>query len=183
MTILVVCFLSVEVIPSTSKVRSYVFKDSGRNLSQHGVSQLLFVQHTKDSLWVVQPYSIKLKDPYMAIFYAFIPGLVIHGSGHFYAGKTETGFWLLGAEVAGVSIVYVSALAGYAASEAGRISEVAEFGAIGGLLLFVGSWVYDVVKSPLVVKEQNQKLLQRRQGQLNLKIKDGSLKVVVACPF
>ncbi len=181
LTMLLVCFLWAITYPST--IQAYVSKNGLINPNQQRYSGFLFAPQMGDSVKVARADSIKLKDPKMAVLYSVIPGILVHGSGHFYAGKTKTGYWLLGAEVAGAAIVYVSVLAGYAASEAGEVGTVAGFGVLGGGLLFVGSWVYDVVKSPIAVKKQNEELLQRRHSGLRLQIKDEKLKLVVTWRF
>jgi hypothetical protein len=191
LTILLIAFmvslsnhcLLAQTSPSINKLQSYVFKNRSTNLSPSGYANFLSVRQWNDSNKVVSSDSIKLKSPWIALGIAVVPGVIVHGSGHFYAGKTKSGFWLLGAEVAGASIVYVSVLAGYAASEAGETGTEAGFGVFGGLLLFVGSWVYDVVRSPMVVKKQNEELLQRRHSELKLQIKDENLKLVVIWGF
>jgi hypothetical protein len=53
--------------------------------------RLLFAQQTQDSTKLQTPPSFKLKSPYMAVFYSVIPGTVLHGAGHVYAGKIGTG--------------------------------------------------------------------------------------------
>jgi len=117
---------------SATHLRTYVSTKGSLILQQEKSSSFFFAQQMEDSIKVGGVDSIKLKDPNKAIFYSFIPGIIVHGSGHFYVGKTKTGFLLLGAEVASAAIVYVSVLAGYAASEAGETGTVAGFGVLGG---------------------------------------------------
>ncbi len=180
LTILLVCFLWAKTYPSTSKVQTYVSRDGSINLALDQSSSFLFAQQMEDTIKVEKVDSIILKDPKRAIFYAFIPGILVHGSGHFYAGKTKTGFWLLGAEVVGAYLVFTAALAEFPEGEYDPNDELWGF---GGLVLFVGSWVYDVVKSPLVVKKQNEELLQRKHSELKFQITDESLKLVIKWRF
>lgn len=180
---LLICFLWTKTYPSTCKVQAHVSKSGSLILQQEKSSSFFFAQRMEDSIKVGGVDSRKLKDPNKAILYAFIPGIIVHGSGHFYVGKTKTGFLLLGAEVAGACIVVVSGLAGFAAAESGEHSTEAELGAFGGLMLFVGSWAYDVLMSPIVVKKQNKELLQRRPVHLSLQTKNESLKLVVTWRF
>jgi hypothetical protein len=42
------------------------------------------------------------KSPLIALEIAFFPGVIIHGAGHFYAGKPKTGSLLLVGELVGV---------------------------------------------------------------------------------
>jgi len=178
---LLICFLWTKTYPSTCKVQAYVSTSGSLILQEEKSSSFFFPQQIKgDSIRVPTLDSLKLKDPDMAIFYAFIPGIVIHGSGHFYAGKTKTGFWLLGAEVVGAYLVFTAALAELPGGEYDPDDELWGF---AGLLLFVGSWVYDVVKSPIVVKKQNKELLQKRQSLLNLQMKNESLRLILVSRF
>jgi hypothetical protein len=55
----------------------------------------------------------------LAITASFVPGLVVHGSGHFVSGQTRTGFVLLGAEGVGLGLA-IGGLAGTAATGATR---------------------------------------------------------------
>ena len=177
---LLICFLWTKTYPSTCKVQPYVSTSGSLILQQEKSSSFFFAQQMEDSIKLGGLDSMKLKDPNKAIFYAFIPGILIHGSGHFYAGKTKTGFWLLGAEVVGAYLVFTAALAELPGGEYDPDDELWGF---AGLLLFVGSWVYDVVKSPIVVKKQNKELLQKRQSLLNLQMKNESLRLILVSRF
>jgi len=177
---LLICCLWTKTYPSTCRVQPYVCKSGSLVLQHEECSRFFCAQQSEDSIKVVALESLKLKSPYMAIFYAFIPGIVIHGSGHFYVGKTKTGFWLLGAEVVGAYLVFTAALAELPGGEYDPDDELWGF---AGLLLFVGSWVYDVVKSPIVVKKQNKELLQKRQSLLNLQMKNESLRLILVSRF
>jgi len=55
----------------------------------------------------------------LSVTASFVPGLVVHGSGHFVAGQTRTGFVLLGAEGVGLGLA-IGGLAGTAATGATR---------------------------------------------------------------
>jgi hypothetical protein len=172
-------FFAVRACASTDKIQTYVSKSGLISSPQCGYSGLLFAQQMEDSIRAKQVDSIKLKDPKMAVFYAFIPGIVVHGSGHFYARKTKTGFLLLGAEVVGVSLVGWSAFA----TAMGGYDPGVELLGFGGLMLFVGSWVYDVVGSPIAVVKTNKNLFQGNHSGLKLQIKDENLKLVVIWRF
>jgi hypothetical protein len=190
--LLVICFLSAKTYPSTNKTQTYVSKiglpfREARSVSslQSEYSGLLFAQQMENSIRVKQVDSIKLKDPKMAVFYAIIPGVVVHGSGHFYAGRTKTGLLLLETEVAGTGLVFLAGLAGFAESEGGESSIDPELWGFAGLLLFVGSWVYDVVMSPIAVKKENQKLLGKKSANLKFEFdhKYDAIKVVLVRQF
>lgn len=55
----------------------------------------------------------------LSITASFVPGLVVHGSGHFVAGQTRTGLVLLGAEGVGIGLA-IGGLAGTAITGATR---------------------------------------------------------------
>ena len=188
LSILLICLLSAKTYPSTNKTQTYVSKTGlpfreARSVSslQSECSGLLFAQQMEDSIRVQSPDSIKLKDPKMAVFYAIIPGIVVHGSGHFYAGKKRTGFLLLGAEAVGSVLIFTAI--GFAFRNPGQHLLETDLLAWTGVFLFVGSWGYDIVMSPLVVKKQNQQLLERRHSNLELEITDENLKLVVKWRF
>jgi hypothetical protein len=101
----------------------------------------------------------------MAIFYSIIPGIFIHGSGHFYAGKTNTGTLLFGAEAAGVLITYLGFLSSFRGIEN---QDDTDLMGLVGVVLFAGSWVYDVIGSPIAVRKQNRKLIQNSNTELKL---------------
>jgi hypothetical protein len=102
----------------------------------------------------------KLKSPTTALVIALVPGSVVHGAGHFYAGKTKTAFVLFGAEIIGAGMAFLGGAVSSAPHDTGGESgSGGDAVLILGLGLFVGSWMYDVMQSPLVVKNQNDKLL------------------------
>lgn len=112
---------------------------------------------------VNEPKPVKLKSPTTALVIALVPGSVVHGAGHFYAGKTGTAFGLFGAEIIGAGLIYAGVLGSIFEGMEGSEKRGGEDAAlIIGLGLFAGSWVYDVIASPLVVKNQNDKILGKR---------------------
>jgi TM2 domain-containing membrane protein YozV len=174
LTIFFIWFLPVKTYPSATE--SYV--------SKNYYSALSLAEQTNDSVMVTNVHFKKPKSPWIALGIAFVPGVIVHGAGHFYAGRIKTGFLLLGTEVVGISLVGVGAIAGFAEAMGGEpTSDDAELWAFGGLILFVGSWVYDVVASPITVKKQNKELLQRRQGKLKFQIKEDTPRFVIIYNF
>ena len=103
------------------------------------------------------PESLKLKDPNVAAFYALVPGFFFHGAGHFYAGKSGTGLALLGVEMLSIASFYLYGLASLPDGSSDNFTGQAVFlsMAVG---LFLGSWYYDIEKTPQAVKEYNEKL-------------------------
>ena len=86
---------------STGNAQTYVSRSGYMNLGVGRPSSFLLARQMEDSVTVHSLDSLRLKDPNMALLYAVIPGVLIHGSGHIYAGKTGTGAALLGAGVVG----------------------------------------------------------------------------------
>jgi len=85
----------------------------------------------------------------------FTPGLLLHGSGNYYAGSYVTGGLLTATEIAG--LFFIVASAGGFADELGyednreRVQNI-------GLGLFLGSWAADILTTPLMVKRHNDRL-------------------------
>jgi len=128
-------FLSVRTYASTS-TQSYFFKNSVIKSLQPRYSSILFTQQTQDSISVEKDYSVKLKDPNMALLYAFIPGIVVHGAGHFYADKPAAGLVLLGVE--GIGLLFV-VRESFSQSENNYYSGGSGFNVVAGITLFFGS--------------------------------------------
>jgi len=106
----------------------------------------------------------KSKSPATALVIALVPGAVVHGAGHFYAGKTKTAIGLFGAEIIGGVLVFFGALGsslqsdteGESGSNAGPIVLFL------GLGLLVGSWIYDIAESPAVISRQNDQTPEKK---------------------
>ncbi|MCJ7457571.1 MAG: hypothetical protein MUP17_01095 [candidate division Zixibacteria bacterium] len=109
---------------------------------------------------VVERKPAKLKSPTKALVIALVPGSVVHGAGHFYAGKTKTAFVLFGAEIIGAGMAFFGAAGWSVQGDTGGDGSLAGPVVLFlGLGLFTGSWIYDVAVSPSVVKNQNDKIL------------------------
>jgi TM2 domain-containing membrane protein YozV len=174
LAIFFICFLSAETYPSTNRTQTYV--------SKSGCPALLFAQQTNDSVKVDKFQSRKSKSPWIALGIALVPGVAIHGAGHFYAGKPTTGFLLLGAEGIGAYVVFLSAIASFPEGEGG---EDADLWGLVGFVLFAGSWVYDVVGSPITVMMENKNLRLRKSPNMKFEFndKDDSIKIVLIRQF
>jgi hypothetical protein len=96
-----------------------------------------------------EPY--KDKNPTVAFGLGLVPGFAIHGLGHFYIGKGKTGSLLLLIET--ISIVMSGASVDV--NEDGRDTSN-KFVGNYGLLLFMGSWVYDFVAAPVKAVKMNK---------------------------
>jgi len=81
-----------------------------------------------------------LKSPTTALVIALVPGSVVHGAGHFYAGKTGTALGLFGAEIIGAGLIYAGVLGSIFEGMEGSENRGGEDAAlIVGLSLFAGS--------------------------------------------
>lgn len=169
LTLVLVCLLWTKTNAETSKVQTYVFRVSSINMLQPEYRMFLLAQQMEDTIKGHMSDSLKLKDPNMAIFYAFIPGIVVHGSGHFYAGRKVTGWILVGGEILSLGMCTYAVGAGLGESMSGSSSNINDdIAAILGGTLFFGTWIYDLIGAPLAVQKDNQNLLQK--NNISLKI-------------
>jgi len=130
----------------------------------------------------------KLKSPTKALVIALVPGSVVHGAGHFYAGKTKTAIGLFGAEILGAGLTLVGMLGSmFEGMEGSEKSGGEDAALIIGIGLFAGSWIYDVVASPFEVKNQNDKILGKKPfpDELNMEFdkRDQQIKCLMVKHF
>ena len=78
---------------------------------------------------------------------AVFPGVALHGLGHWYVGDGPTALRLLLAEVVGVALIAGSEIMGAATNDSGELGAPRQLLTHAGGLLFVGSWVADIVGS------------------------------------
>ncbi len=113
---------------------------------------------------------VKHKSPALAGGLAFIPGIVVHGTGHFYAGHWMKGLGLLTIEAASIAVIYGQANDAIKAVDAmnansknGQISmDVSQaYSTLGivmvGTMAFLYSWFDDMAGAPIAAKEYNRK--------------------------
>lgn len=129
----------------------------------------------------------KTKDPGLAMSLATLPGIAIHGSGHMYAGRPVTSIFLLLAEAGGIYMAYRGSSDVYnivsenlendksTAEVIESLSDTSQIShgiglAVGGLMLFLSSWLYDATGSPIVVEEYNAKIKQTESPKVNAKL-------------
>lgn len=147
---------------STYNQETYVSRKHWENLRLRHSRNYFFAQQTEDTTTTKTTESLKLKNPNVAFFYAFVPGFFVHGAGHFYAGERKTGWILVAGEVVGLGIITFSGLVGFAEAMGGGTSTSPDMLALTGTLIFIGTWVYDLIGAPLAVKKNNQILLQKQ---------------------
>ena len=165
LTILLVCFLCAKTYSSTNEPETCVSRSGLKNSPQPGNSTFLLAQRTKDSVKTESLGSIKSRDPKRAVFYAIIPGVLVHGAGHFYAGKYTTGVISLGSEVIGGSLLFIGGLSGLEKTSATMTGALLM---LAGGVLFVGSWAYDLIAAPAAVRKENEELLEKKSVALKL---------------
>jgi hypothetical protein len=160
---LILLFTSVlpaDALPSTDRVETYVSQNDSPLVAWDGPSDLLVAQHHEDSITVSREVYGRRKDPGKALLYALLPGLVVHGAGHFYAGDKTAGWALVGGEVLGLCLI---AYAAGARSDykplSSDLDDEAETIGYFGAGLFVGTWIYDVIGAPLAVQRENREFL------------------------
>ena len=175
-----VLIISTDVFGNSSKFG--FLADSSQNLN----SLRFFYAQNQNAVDTGSSKSLKntnlrLKDPNKALLYAIFPGFFVHGTGHFYAGKTKTGFLLLGIELLSFAILVEAASLDWAEAETGAkqpIDPGVPFAI--GTALFLGSWLYDLFRSPVEVKKRNGELLKSGHINIEFKLKEKSfcLKLV-----
>jgi len=99
---------------------------------------------------------------------AFFPGVLAHGTGHFYAGRPVTGALLVVAEALGVYLAYTGAMDIRRGLEAfdpddptfegdtGTLSQGIGLAA-GGAMIFLTSWFFDLSGAPIAAGEEAAK--------------------------
>ncbi len=104
------------------------------------------------------------KLPGVASGLAVAPGVLVHGSGHFYAGRPLTGAVLVAAEAVSLYMVYRGVRDIYSQVDAIDFDTFSNFDgnsgqisnglglAAGGLMIFLASWLYDITGSAQAVE-------------------------------
>jgi hypothetical protein len=181
---IVILLLLLDVCPA-SNTQSYLFKNSVLKSQPTQYAPFLLSQHSQDSTAGKRVSSLRLKDPRMAVFYSFIPGIVFHGAGHIYAGKIGTGLLLFGSEIVGGGLLTIGAIGvAFSQDEYGESAWKPGYVLIAtGTFLFLGSWFYDLIGSPLAVNKQNQILMQKKNTELKFQLKDKDLRLAIVWHF
>jgi hypothetical protein len=87
---------------------------------------------------------------------AIFPGLLIHGSGHFYAKDQNTGYILLSAEIVSLLLMTISVSEIISPVEKDQSFNVTQVIFYTGLTVFGGTWLYDLIFSSGAVQKYNQ---------------------------
>jgi hypothetical protein len=190
-SLLITCSLHINSLGSTNTVKTFVSNGNLKKAELTSVSILFYAQKIEnsagdsvlDSIPTFHPDLKKRKEPFKAFIYALGPGAIVHGAGHFYAGETSMGFVLLGSEMVGGVLLLAGVASGWEGG--GNQGPTREGFPIffAGAALFFGSWIYDMIKSPLIVQQQNQELLKAKQTSLRFRIRDGDLRILTVWQF
>ena len=105
---------------------------------------------------ILAKYNSEKKGYIWPVAASLIPGILIHGSGHFAAGAKETGYYLLLLEF--VSFGFMATM------EYDKPANI--LGSIG-TCLFLGTYIYDVAATPFVVNRYNKNLKQKYKLSLS----------------
>jgi multisubunit Na+/H+ antiporter MnhB subunit len=160
LTLLLACVLPAKALQLADHVQTYVSESDSTDAAWDGPSSFLLAQHREDSIIVSREASGKLKDPGKALIYALLPGLVVHGAGHFYAGDRTAGWALVGGEVFGLCLIaYALGVRSDHEPPASDMNDQAGTIGVFGTAFFVGTWIYDVIGAPLAVQRENRELL------------------------
>jgi len=109
-------------------------------------------------------------DRTVALGLALVPGAVVHGSGHFYLGDSETGYRLLAGEGLGLGLTALG-LTGLALTGASRktIAPLAWL-TMDGFGLFAMSWMSDIYGSVVAPDERGMPPLELSPLELSVGI-------------
>lgn len=99
---------------------------------------------------------IEARHPSKALGKAFWPGILLHGSGHRYAGDNDSFVSLAGAELFGVVVGGFGANELLGPSKAGEHKDTALALAIGGGAIFGLTWLWDLAFAPGAARKFNQ---------------------------
>jgi hypothetical protein len=116
------------------------------------------VKHTTTpSNWLeetyITPEAVEVKtliaplSPSTAFFRALNPGILIHGSGHFYAKDTNMGMSLLSGEIVSLIVMGISLAEIMQPADNDESYTVSKVVMYCGVALFGGSWLYDLIFS------------------------------------
>lgn len=109
---------------------------------------------------------VMLRDEHSALNWAIMPGFFVHGLGHLYAGDKKTFTKLLLIEVgcfvmAGVGVYWtLSGGMSEGNHEASRLESAGKTILYASLVIFIASWLYDVLASPRKVRAHNERLIE-----------------------
>jgi hypothetical protein len=121
------------------------------------------------------------------VVYTFVPGLVVHGSGSIYAGAPDLGAALIVAEAAGALMIFIGEHSKPDENTYPFERSSAQSDALigGGVFLFAGSWLADLICTPVLIKKHNSKL-ERAKITFDVRessFRSGNFTFGLACRF
>ncbi|UCB52241.1 MAG: hypothetical protein JSV10_09685 [Candidatus Zixiibacteriota bacterium] len=170
LTLFLIVGLWVFPLTASQGVETLVSRNEPGNLGLVRSPVLLFDQQYADSSKPRPWDRPKLKSPTVAFLHAVIPGSIVHGAGHFYAGHDSTGWGLLITEIIGIGFVATGWVAEYI-SESQNWSDLwilALWRYRLGVMFFLVTWFYDVSEAPKAAEEHNGMLLGKQKRGLGL---------------
>jgi hypothetical protein len=99
---------------------------------------------------------IEARQPRRALAKAFWPGLLLHGSGHRYAGDQDTFVSLAGAELFGVVVGAFGVAELLGPGKPGEHKETAQALSIAGGSIFALTWAWDLLFAPGAARRYNE---------------------------
>ena len=101
---------------------------------------------------------------------ALFPGSFLHGVGHYYAEDEFFGGLCAGAEGASIPFMIFSMWGG--AGSSGLF--------ITGMVLFWGSWIFDVIHAPVSAEHYNERILREFKLPLQTRIYPDSFETKIS---
>ena len=86
---------------------------------------------------------------YMGYFIAFVPGFFVHGAGNMYGGRMRVGLTLFSLGLSSSYLLIASSL-----NEYGNHSTKDTLIIIGAVVVFLGTWIYDIATVDSAVREK-----------------------------
>ncbi len=94
-----------------------------------------------------------IDDLRMSYFMALVPGFVVHGAGNFYGGRTGTGLTLLSLELVSIYGILRTEWHGWMGNTNSE-DDKNDIIKVGSLILFFGTWIYDIVTVDSAIKDK-----------------------------
>jgi len=159
-------------------IKNERFNFRSENQAVRYYSELMFNDDKALGLNSVSETQYKRKSPELAFMIAFAPGFFIHGLGHLYVGDYGKATGIFGLEVLSLSIFTLAAMAGVGGMDNPDQNEDAiDAMFIASVLIFIGSWTWDMAGAPIKAEKINEKLSLSIRPEI--KTKQMSLKVAL----
>ena len=150
----------------------HIFKNNATSLQLARPAGYIFYQQKSDSIRIQAPDFMRYrytkhkthKNPNLAFALAVFPGVCWHGVGHWYAGEENTAMAVFTTGCVGMFVMMIAM--GDPTKSYDQMSEEEkkedqrrrDQNVLIGGIIFLGSWVFDMVDAPLAAKRHNRKL-------------------------